>query len=192
MKNMKEYLKSKSIIINSNVFKNVLKLNISLDEFLLILYFINIDTHLDLEHIKKYINITDEKILNIYTNLIQKGFIEVKINKVNNTIDEEILLDMFYDKLVLLNQEEKDNKDIFSIFENEFGRSLSPIEMEMINHWLDNNISKDIIVKALKESVLNGVSNLKYIDRILYTWTKKGNNKSDDNLFDYNWLDDEK
>ena len=56
-----------------------------------------------------------------------------------------------------------------------------------------------MIKDALKEAVLNGVNNLKYIDKILFEWKKKGykkvNNKKEDeslvSLPDYNWLDEE-
>ena len=44
----------------------------------------------------------------------------------------------------------------------------------MINGWLEKGISEDTIKKALKEAVLNGVRNFKYIDKILYTWSKDG------------------
>jgi len=37
-----------------------------------------------------------------------------------------------------------------------------------------------LIKEALKEAVLNGVNNLKYIDKILYEWCKKGYKKAQD------------
>ena len=59
---------------------------------------------------------------------------------------------------------------------------------------------------ALKEAVFNGVSNLRYIDKILYEWKKKGLNSKEDvennrlqfqqkkvekkELFDYDWLNE--
>ena len=198
MKELKEFLKTKSFVINSSVLKNICNLDISLKEFILILYFINIDNHLDLENIKKYIDLCDEEILNTYTSLINKGLIETRLNKNGMTIEEEISLDLFYDKLILSKNEEKKETDIFELFESEFGRTLSPIEYETINTWLDSNIDEQTIKSALKEAVLNGVTNLKYINSILYDWTKKNiKNKSLEetkdftDLFDYDWLKDE-
>lgn len=66
--------------------------------------------------------------------------------------------------------------DIYSNFEEEFGRTLSPIEYELINSWSES-YNKEIILEALKESVLNGVKNLKYVDKILFEWNKKGYKK---------------
>ena len=48
------------------------------------------------------------------------------------------------------------------------------MEYEIIKAWLNNNISEELIREALKEAVFNGVSNLRYIDKILYEWGKLG------------------
>ncbi len=96
---------------------------------------------------------------------------------------------------------------MFSLFEKELGRTLSPMEYEIIKEWLTNNYTEELIKEALKEAIYNNVRNLKYIDRILYTWKNKGiktkedaikdkkkyrktNNDTKD-LFDYNWLEEE-
>ena len=62
--------------------------------------------------------------------------------------------------------------NIFETIEKEFGRTLSPIEYEIIKAWLDNDIDEDLIKEAIKEATFNGVSNLRYIDKILYEWGK--------------------
>ena len=49
------------------------------------------------------------------------------------------------------------------------------------------------ITSALKEAVINGASNLRYIDKIIYEWTKKGvKPKEEDYTFidDFDWLND--
>ena len=51
---------------------------------------------------------------------------------------------------------------------------LLSIEYEIIKAWLDNNISEELIKEAIKEATYNGVSNLRYIDKILYEWGKIG------------------
>ena len=82
------------------------------------------------------------------------------------------------------------------------------MEFEIINGWIDNGYSEELIKLALKEATYNGVSNLRYIDKIIYEWGKKGiknkedvennrkqfkNNKDNKNkeLFDYDWLNDD-
>lgn len=63
---------------------------------------------------------------------------------------------------------------LFESLEKEFGRTLSPIEMETVSQWLDlDHYTPELINLALKEAVLNQVYNLKYMDRILMNWEKK-------------------
>lgn len=196
MKDMKKLFKDRSFVINTYVLKNIKNLNISLNEFLLILYFININNVLDIESIHEYLGFNQEEILNTYSSLIDKKLINILVNKENGKVNESINLDMFYDKLIMSINEEKNNTtNIFECFENEFGRSLSPIEYETINNWLSNGVSEDTIKGALKEAVINGVNNLRYIDKIIYEWTRKGNKELKEEevkpLFDYNWLEDD-
>lgn len=193
MNNIRASFKTKNFVINENVVKTIKNLDITLKEFLLLLYFINIKALLDLNDIKKVLGFNEEEILNTYTSLITKGLIEVKVFKESGVVSEVISLDMFYDKLVMNTKNEENNTDIYSKFESEFGRSLSPIEYETINRWLENGVSEEIITSALKEAVINGASNLRYIDKIIYEWTKKGvKPKEEDYTFidDFDWLND--
>ena len=97
------------------------------------------------------------------------------------------------------------NSDLFDLFEKEFGRTLSPMEYEIINSWVESKIDKGLIISALKEAVFNGVNNLRYIDNILYEWNKKGIKRTDDldrkikeeeskedntELYEYDWLNE--
>ena len=77
---------------------------------------------------------------------------------------------------VVEEENEKSNyqSNIFEVVEKEFGRTLSPMEYEIIKAWLDNDMSEDLIKEAIKEATFNGVSNLRYIDKILYEWGKQG------------------
>ncbi|WP_395318425.1 DnaD domain-containing protein [Fructilactobacillus frigidiflavus] len=63
---------------------------------------------------------------------------------------------------------------LFNDFTQEFGRPLSPIELETINSWLTvDKYSTKIVKLALREAVLKQVYSLKYIDRILIAWKKQ-------------------
>jgi DNA replication protein len=68
---------------------------------------------------------------------------------------------------------EESGKNIFTIFENEFGRPLTPMEMETIAGWLDkDHYKEELILMALKEAVFAGKVYFKYIDRILLDWSR--------------------
>lgn len=64
-------------------------------------------------------------------------------------------------------------KDIFTMFEKEFARPLSPMECETISSWLDQDrYPEPLIREALKEAVFAGKIHFRYIDRILMDWSR--------------------
>lgn len=63
---------------------------------------------------------------------------------------------------------------IFVRFEEEFGRLLSPLEYEQILLWLrDDAYPEWMVTEALRESVLSGVFNFRYVDTILRDWSRQ-------------------
>jgi DNA replication protein len=61
--------------------------------------------------------------------------------------------------------------ELISIFEKEFGRPLSPIEVEQIEQW-SQDMEAILVYEALKRAVLRGKHNFKYINSILLEWKK--------------------
>jgi len=60
-------------------------------------------------------------------------------------------------------------------FEKEFGRALSPIEIEKLMHWVSEDKFPDNVIKeALQRAVMQGKLSFAYIDRILLNWKKSG------------------
>ncbi|KAF1111258.1 DNA replication protein [Streptococcus agalactiae] len=60
---------------------------------------------------------------------------------------------------------------IFDFIQNEFGRLLSPSEIETINDWLNNlNYQEQIVKEAIKRTKLQGKTNLNYSSGILRNW----------------------
>ncbi|MDF2720996.1 MAG: DnaD domain protein [Paenibacillus sp.] len=63
--------------------------------------------------------------------------------------------------------------DIFSMFEKEFARPLTPMECETVSQWIDRDrYPQELILFALKEAVFAGVVHFRYIDRILLEWSR--------------------
>lgn len=109
--------------------------------------------------------------------------IETSTDKDGKTVDE-FSFEMLYEKLAyLLEEEEKiaqekqqtiSAKDLYRRFEEEFGRSLSAMEIQTISMWVDeDDYAPELIECALREAVLSQVYSLKYVDRILLSWEKK-------------------
>lgn len=126
----------------------------------------------------EHLTINEKQCSNILRKLIQKGLlmIEQKENDLAQ-ISEAYSINPLLEKLYKEKEAEDKNTTgtIFILFEQEFGRPLSPFEIEMINAWLDEDeIAPELIKAGLRESVLMGKLNFKYIDRILREWKKKG------------------
>ena len=209
-------LKEKNIIIPIYIYKLYPQLNIDLETFMFLMYIYNSGDKIifDAHNISEEFGTTLEKVLSYVDKLSNNKLINFCIIKNDKGISEEyISLEYFYEKLSLLlmdsnsNDTDNNSKTIFELIEREFGRVLSPMEYEIIKAWTENNISNELIEEAVKEAIFNGVTNLRYIDKILYEWQKIGiKNKHDveENrqrfkkekqekmeVFEYNWLEDD-
>lgn len=184
-----DLIKGKSIVIPLYLYKLRDKLNLSMDEFMFIMYLYNEGELVlfDLNKIGEELGLPVNSLMNLIGSLSGKSLIDFKVIDNDKGIKEEYLsLENFYNKVSLLlmdNVEKKNSSDdtnIFSMIEQEFGRTLSPIEYEIVKAWLESNMSVEIIACALKDSIMNDVRNLRYMDKILYEWGKKGiKNKED-------------
>lgn len=178
-----EFFKDGNIVIPVYLLKRYSEFNISAEEFIFLMYLYNLGNGFTFnpEKFSSDLNIELLKVMEYVSNLSDKKLIRVEVEKDEKGVREEkIILDDFYSKLSLITidevvQEEKnsiDNSDIFDIIQKEFGRTLSPMEYEISKAWLDNGMSEELIKEAIKEASFNGVSNLRYIDKILYEWGK--------------------
>ena len=194
-----ELIKNGTIIVPTLLLTNYKKLKITEKELILVIYLIN-NNDFDPERISNDLDLKIEDVLKLIDSLSKKDILKIKATT-NKVYEEKELLDELYNKLALLiiNEEEKTETTIYDKFEKEFGRTLSPMEYEIIGAWLDNNYEEEMIENALKEAIYNGVTNLRYIDKILSEWKRKGiknkkNTKSAKEevkeVFDYDWLNE--
>lgn len=213
-----ELLRDKMFFIPSSVFRNMGNLGITGDEVLVLIFIINMGPRVlyDPEMISKGTGINRIRVLEVINGLISKGIlaIVVKKNGSSKKMEEFISTDLFYEKMrgVLLggtnraNGKREEQTDLFSMFEKEFGRTLSSMEYEIIRGWVSDDMPSDLVREALREATYNGVSNLRYIEKIILDWKKRGYKSVKDierarerykkkngngDVFDYNWLDDE-
>lgn len=202
-----DLIKNEPFYIPNILFKNYRKLNITDSELIVLIYLMNSDVSFNPKKISKDLNFELNEIMNIINSLTEKGILKIDI--IDKKVREEVInLEELYKKLsfIIINGEiqEKSN-NIFDVFEKEFGRTLSPMDYEIISEW-QKNYNDEIILLALKEAVFNGVNNLRYIDKILIDWNKKGikneqdiindrknfqTKKQNKKLFDYDWLNEQ-
>lgn len=209
---IKNIISSKDIIIPKLLFDNYKKIGLSSDELIFIIYLINNNDIFNPKQISNDLSISLNEVMNTMERLSSKGIIKLELKKIGNLRNEYINIDGLYSKLTfyILNEEKEEKKtSIYDIFEKEFARTISPMEYEIINAWLENGTTEETIILALKEATYNGVSNLRYIDKIISEWSKKGiktkedieksrknfkqkkETKLNNEIFDYDWLNEE-
>lgn len=63
-------------------------------------------------------------------------------------------------------------EDVFDIIQNNFGRTLNDLEYDTIESWKNYNFPVELLIYAIKKTVLKNIYNISYIDKILYEWNK--------------------
>lgn len=201
-----DILKNGSIVIPKILLTNYKKLKLTEKELIIVIYLIN-NNEFDPQRMAEDLDITPIDVLTTVSGLSKKDILKLNSVTNNNVCEEYVCLDELYSKLSVLLMEDKEEAketNIFDLFEKEFARTLSPMEYEIIGAWLESDFEEETIILALKEAIYNGVTNLRYIDKILYEWKKKGiktkqdieakrndvKNKESKEVFDYDWLNE--
>lgn len=211
--NLISLIKDRPIVIPKLLFNNYRLLGINDSEFVVIMLILYMGGKViyNPEEFSREINMSKHEVMKIINDLMEKNILSLVVEKSNRKTCEYLSLDLLYEKLfnIVIDTDKKEetvvDNSIFSVFENEIGRPLSPMEYEQIKEWINSGNSIEIITLALKEAVINGVSSFRYIDTILNGWRKKGyknredvlkdkenyrSKKSKIEIFDTDWLND--
>lgn len=89
----------------------------------------------------------------------------------NNILSTNILNTNISNRYIYIGEND-DDENIYNFIENNLGITISPIEFEKINTWLDI-FSEDVIKHAIELSCLNNVKKLNYVLAILNDWNKR-------------------
>lgn len=185
-----EFLEEGNLSIPNYLMNNYVKLGLNEKEFLLILH-----VHSFVESGKIFptpmeiadkMTIDPTECMEILRHLLQKGYLAISDEMDEYSIKyERYSLQPLWEKMIRFMLEKtkqatiQSNKDdeinLYTIFEQEFGRPLSPFECETLGMWMDQDHHDPTIIKAaLREAVISGKLNFRYIDRILFEWKKNG------------------
>lgn len=184
-----KWIASGSTSVSNLLLKHYRQIGLTNDE---LIFVIQLNSFLDkgiafpnTNQIAQRMGMDSEKMFGLIHQLIQKKVLEIRTNEDEYGRSKDYYsLDLLWEKLIFYlsqkdnetkkNQSIQNEKELYQMFEEEFGRPLTPIEMQTIGMWLDeDHYSLELIEMALKEAVLNQVYSLKYVDRILLTWEKK-------------------
>lgn len=186
---MRQLLSYKDTVISNLVLDSYKKIGMTDEELVLFLQLLKyhqkgIDFP-DLGEVSQCMGYSVEQLFRLIQSMVDKKYLAIQTTtNANGQSEDHYDLLLIYDKLLLsLDQEQEETKEqeqeqqvakLFQMFEKEFGRPLSPMELETINLWLaEDKYRVEMIELALREAVLNQAYSLKYIDRILLSWERK-------------------
>lgn len=169
----KELMKNKCINISRLLLLRAKELQINDSEchILLLVYTlkdIGIQT-VTPQTIQNYSMLSNQELDKVLASLLNKRLIYNHLGSISlNNLEQKLLQE---------NNEVEEIKtevNLISIFEEQFARALSPIELNIIKDWKNCEYSDEMIIKALKEAVKSQVLNFRYIEGILSNWAKNG------------------
>lgn len=127
----------------------------------------------------------------------------IRKKRVSNTLGT-ITLEPLEDFLLVESKQEVmevQEIGVLEIYETEFGRSLSPMELSYLRTWKEEfGYSDEMLIKALKEAVKSQVLSFRYMEAILNNWAKTGitsryvetsEEEVDTEASEYPWWEDE-
>jgi len=182
-----DLLKQGNLTIPTILFEQYHYLGLDETEFLTLLHIYHFVEKGNLfptpEEIITKMSISSEKCTEILSNLLRRGFLSIQQIEESHVISECYTFDLLWEKLAQLiirenqitQKKEVPEESLYTVFEKEFGRPLSPFECETLVMWEEQENHTPILIKsALREAVISGKLNFRYIDRILFEWKKNG------------------
>ena len=180
--------KSGNLVLPSDLLLNYNQLFSSSDDFLIWQFFYLQNTtalgELSPSQIAEKIGKEVTEVNQAISRLTDKGLLQYRTIELNGEIEVIFdatlaleCLDQLFEKQAP-NQAQlapNDLKRLVDTFQQELGRLLSPFEIEDLEKSLkEDGTSADVIKEALREAVLNGKPNWKYIQAILRNWRHEG------------------
>ena len=142
-------------------------------------------------------------------------------NKKETKSKSDEMIDLLEDKDKEMDKERKEKeegdilsitntKNIYEYLEQNFGRTIAPIEAEKLDSWM-KDFNFEIVKHAIDSSTISGVKTFNYVEGILRNWKACGYKTIEEiqahedshynsrirskelvkDIFDYNWLEDE-
>jgi len=185
-------LREGSVAVPQLLLKHYRHLNLSETEVMVLIHLISFvekegKEFPTIEEIEQRMSASPETVIACLQKLLKEDFIRIEeeVDPVTGIQSERYCLAPLYQRLALRAAEELERKwqhagtfaenrdDIYTAFEQEFGRPLTPMELETVTSWLEQDrYPEELIRAALKEAVFSGKLHFRYIDRILLDWSR--------------------
>ena len=192
-----DYFKSTTFFYNNLILKKIIEHNLSLEEFVLLVYLMNFHvTFLDIKKVSQITYLTEKQIFNAYNGLIDKKIITINIDTLDDgKVNESISLDNFINQIdsdVSSKNEYNIIEEIKKMYKDYSKGDLSEEELVIVKAWLENGFKLEDIERAFESANYNGVFTIRYIDKYLNEDRSKKEviSNSKIGIDSTNWLDD--
>ena len=180
--------KSGNLVLPSDLLLHYNQLFSSSDDFLVWQFFYLQNTtalgELSPSQIAEKIGKNVTEVNQAISRLTEKGLLQYRTIELNGEIEVIFDATLALERLDQLFEKQAPNqvqsvpndlKSLVEAFQQELGRLLTPFEIEDLEKSLkEDGTSADLIKEALREAVLNGKPNWKYIQAILRNWRREG------------------
>ncbi len=182
-------MKRSQLVLPSYLLDHYKEMGLTDQSFMLLIHLIHFNQSGNLfptpKEFSKKMTLSEKECKEILFELIKAGCISIAtFDSEEGTHHESYDISPLYDKIAFsfathLQNEKKAQQpveeNLYPIFEQEFGRPLTPFEVETLSQWLDLDKMDPALIKlALKEAVISSAFNFRYIERILYDWKQRG------------------
>ena len=104
--------------------------------------------------IQNYSMLSNQELNKVLASLLNKNLIYNRLGSISlNNLEQKLLQENNK------TEEVETEVNLISVFEEQFARALSPIELNIIKDWKNCEYSDEMIIKALKEAVKRQVLN---------------------------------
>lgn len=194
MSTIYDWMKHGQTMVPNIIFNMYSQLNLSSDELVVIIYLLSRLSQQrevrDIETFSHNLGWDMTRVMTVLNQLTEKDYLTIELKQDDDgKQSDHYSLRPFFNQLDALFYEKDESQevplfadtasgrakttDIVEVFEKEFGRVLSPLELETLNQWIHQDYySEDLIKLALKEAAIRNVHSINYIDKILLSWQK--------------------
>ena len=180
-------LEAGNTTVSNLILKNYKGIGLSDEEMMLILHLISFqsvgNSFPTISELENCMSANASRIMSLLQRLIRESYLSIEEESDLKTgmRSEWYSFDVLYRKIANYVGDQQpvesakvpDQKNLITVFEEEFGRPLSPIECENIIMWVEQDgYSESLIFAALREAVISGKLFFRYVDRILYEWSR--------------------
>lgn len=185
--NLQRYLKAGHTSISNDLLLHYRQLGLDNDDLVLYLEIQRLQDSGDQatpEVLARIMQVTSQSIIDRIKSLLKRQLVQIQgRNRQTESYDFTPMLNKLIAGKAVANSEVEattlstgasSRRQVLQTLEQEFGRMLSPMEMQTVGHWFDqDHFDPNMMLLAIQEAIANNARSLRYIEAILANWQRE-------------------